>query len=60
VRHKRGQEETELSQEFQKFTDPQMVVSSPKLLLADVQKLIFVNIAILDNLERRGAWGRVC
>jgi hypothetical protein len=37
-----------------------MVVSSPKLLLADVQKLIFVDIAILDNLERRGAWGRVC
>jgi hypothetical protein len=37
-----------------------MVVSSPELLLADVEQLIFVDIAILDNLKRGGAWGRVC
>jgi hypothetical protein len=37
------------SKNFRKFTDPQMVVSSPEFLLADVQKLIFVDIAILDK-----------
>jgi hypothetical protein len=60
VRDKRGQEEIEPLQESQEFTNPQMVVSSPELLLADVEQLIFVDIAILDNLKRGGAWGRVC